>query len=129
MIVFIKNILFKRILHISEKKKVSYLAKKKLGDLKIEINFNQIRVLCRNFHISSLKLFGSILTEFVKDSSDIDILIKFESGFTPGFFKFIEIQRKLSLLFDNRKVDLRTENDLSRYFRQEVIDKAVEIFG
>ena len=129
MIVFIKNILFRRILHISEKKKVSYLAKKKLGDLKIEINFNQIRVLCQNFHISSLKLFGSILTNFFKDTSDIDILIKFEPSFIPGFFKFIEIQRKLSELFDNRKIDLRTENDLSRYFRQDVINEAVEIFG
>ena len=108
---------------------MSNLAKKKLEELNLEINFNQIKKFYRNFHISSLKLFGSILTNFFKDTSDIDILIKFEPGFIPGFFKFIEIQRKLSELFDNRKIDLRTENDLSRYFRQDVINEAVEIFG
>ena len=103
-------------------------AEKIIEDLKLKIDLIQIYKFCQDFHISSLKLFGSILSENFTDSSDIDILIEFEPKFVPGFFKFIEIQEKLSILLNNRKVDLRTKNDLSRYFREEVLNKAVEIF-
>jgi predicted nucleotidyltransferase len=34
------------------------------------------------------------------------------------------MERELSVLFGGRKVDLRTPEDLSRYFRQRVVDEA-----
>ncbi|MHA1674949.1 MAG: nucleotidyltransferase family protein [Promethearchaeota archaeon] len=89
---------------------------------------DKIKNFCQQNHISSLKLFGSILTENFKESSDIDILIDFHPEHIPGFFRFMEIQSKLSELFDNRKIDLRTRNDLSRYFRQDILNEAVEIY-
>ena len=104
------------------------LAKKNLDQFGLNVDFNQIKKYCENHHISSLKFFGTIITENFTDSSDIDILVEFEDGFIPAFFKFIEIQRKLSEFFNNRKVDLRTKEDLSRYFRQDVMNKAVRIF-
>jgi hypothetical protein len=40
-----------------------------------------------------------------------------------GFFKLAEMERELSEILGH-KVDLRTPAELSRYFRQEVLDSA-----
>ncbi|HEY0431276.1 MAG TPA: hypothetical protein VGC61_05640, partial [Pyrinomonadaceae bacterium] len=55
---------------------------------------------------------------------DIDVLVDFEPGHVPGFLQVAQIERELSALLDNRKVDLRTFQDLSRYFRKEVLATA-----
>ncbi len=43
---------------------------------------------------------------------------------SPGFFRLFDMEEELSTLFDNRKVDLRTPQDLSRYFRDRVVTQA-----
>ena len=53
--------------------------------------------------------------------SDIDVLVEFEAGHIPGFFGLLDAEEELSGLFGGRKVDLRTPEDLSRYFRDEVV--------
>ncbi len=78
---------------------------------------------CGRHHIRKLSIFGSALRDDFGPESDIDILIEFETGYTPGFFGFIEIQDELSELFGN-KVDLRTPSDLSKYFRERVLKEA-----
>ncbi|WP_371802353.1 nucleotidyltransferase family protein [Candidatus Lokiarchaeum ossiferum] len=93
------------------------------------IDSNEVRRFCESNHISSLKLFGSVLSEDFDVSSDIDILVEFIPNFIPGFFKFIEIQSSLSQLFLGRKIDLHTKDDLSRYIRQKVLSQAVMIYG
>jgi hypothetical protein len=52
------------------------------------------------------------------------VLVEFEEGHTPGFLRVAQIERGLSELLGNRKVDLRTFQDLSRYFRKEVLATA-----
>lgn len=42
----------------------------------------------------------------------------------PGLFRLGGIARELSALLSGRKVDLRTANDLSRYFRDDVVRSA-----
>jgi predicted nucleotidyltransferase len=58
------------------------------------------------------------------ESSDIDILVEFEPEHSPGLFGMARMERELSALLGGRKVDLRTPEDLSRYFRQEVLNEA-----
>lgn len=77
---------------------------------------------CQHYHIRWLALFGSVLRNDFRPDSDIDILVEFEPGHTPGF-AFIDIQDKLSELF-GRTVDLNTPQDLSRYFRDRVLTEA-----
>jgi len=84
----------------------------------------QIADFCRRRHIRWLAVFGSALRNDFKESSDIDILIEFESGHVPGLFGIARLERELSSLLDGRKVDLRTPEDLSRYFRQDVLNEA-----
>ena len=46
------------------------------------------------------------------------------TGRTPGFFKLFDIEDELSGIFSGRKVDLRTPQDLSQYFRNKVVESA-----
>lgn len=80
---------------------------------------DQPEEFCRKNHIAKLSLFGSVLREDFGPNSDVDVLVEFEEGHTPGFFGLARMEEDLSELF-GRKVDLRTPQDLSRYFRDEV---------
>lgn len=91
---------------------------------RIQINKVLLADLCRRNHIARLSFFGSILHEGFRADSDIDVLVDFEAGHTPGFLRLAQIERELSVLLDNRKVDVRTFQDLSRYFRTEVLASA-----
>jgi hypothetical protein len=53
--------------------------------------------------------------------SDVDVLVEFEPGHVPGLFGISRMARELSPLLGGRTVDLRTPEDLSRYFRDEVL--------
>jgi len=92
--------------------------------MNIQIDQNSLRAFCRSNHIGKLSLFGSVLRNDFGPQSDIDILVEFELGHTPGFLTMARMERELSQLFGGRRVDLRTPQDLSRYFRQDVLAKA-----
>ncbi len=62
--------------------------------------------LCRRYHISKLALFGSVLRLDFRPESDIDVLVEFEPGQTPGL-AFFDIEAELSQLL-GRRVDLNT---------------------
>lgn len=79
---------------------------------------------CRRNHILKLSLFGSVLRDDFGPGSDVDVLVEFEEGHTPGFFGLVQMEEELSELLGGRKVDLRTPQDLSRYFREEVLASA-----
>ncbi|MGB3494952.1 MAG: nucleotidyltransferase family protein [Elainellaceae cyanobacterium] len=94
--------------------------------LPIPIPQAPIAEFCQQHHIRQLALFGSILRDDFTPQSDIDILVQFEPGHTPGF-AFIDLQDQLSELL-GRTVDLNTPQDLSRYFRDQVIAEAEVIY-
>jgi len=77
---------------------------------------------CRRHHIKRLALFGSVLRDDFRPDSDIDVLVEFEPDHIPGF-AIVDMENELSQLV-GRKVDLRTPNDLSRYFREQVVREA-----
>lgn len=88
----------------------------------IEIPKDKLAGFCRKYHISRLSIFGSALTEDFDPNSDIDVLVEFEPGHTPGL-SFFRMESELSALL-GRKVDLNTEQFLSRYFRDTILQKA-----
>lgn len=79
-----------------------------------------LEALCRRHGIRRLSLFGSTLSGAAAPGSDVDLLVEFEPGATPGLLGMAQIELDLSPLVGGRKVDLRTEADLSRHFRDEV---------
>ena len=62
----------------------------------------------------------------MEPESDVDILVEFEEGRTPGLFSIVRMEMELTEAL-GRKVDLRTPEDLSRYFRDELRKKANNI--
>ncbi len=90
----------------------------------IVIAKDRIRDFCERHHIRQLAVFGSVLRDDFGPDSDVDILVDFMPGHTPGFFRLFEMEEELSALFDGHKVDMRTPQDLSRYFRDRVVASA-----
>ena len=84
----------------------------------------QLDASCQAHHIQRLAIFGSAVRHDFNEYSDIDILVEFEPNHFPGFFTIARMERELSSLLGGRKVDLRTPNDLSRYFRQQILEEA-----
>lgn len=94
--------------------------------LKVKVPLAKIKKFCKSHHIIKLSLFGSVLTDRFNNKSDIDILVEFDSSNIPSFFGLADMQFELEKFF-NRNVDLRTPNDLSKYFREEVVSKALRL--
>jgi uncharacterized protein len=82
-----------------------------------------IAAFCQKHHIVRLSLFGSVLRDDFTPESDVDVLVEFAPEHTPGYFRYFDMQEELAGLL-GRKVDLLTEPELSRYFRQEVLSEA-----
>ena len=95
--------------------------------LPIDLPKAEINQICQQYNISKLSLFGSVLRHDFTTESDIDILVEFEPGKTPGL-AIIRIEDELNYLL-GRVVDLRTPKDLSRYFRLlRVLQEAMVIY-
>ena len=88
----------------------------------IDFPEDRIAAFCRTHRIRRLSLFGSILRDDFGPGSDIDVLVEFEPGATPGF-AFVGVQQELAEML-GRKVDLNTPGFLSKYFRDEVLREA-----
>lgn len=89
---------------------------------RIDVPQEAIADFCRRHHIRKLALFGSVLSDSFDQDSDVDVLVEFEPGRTPGL-AFFAMQEELSQILQ-RQVDLQTPNFLSPYFRQEVMEMA-----
>src|SRR3954454_10799690 len=81
--------------------------------------------LCRRWHVKKLSLFGSRLKGLNRPDSDLDLLVEFERDREPGLMGMAQLEIELSQLAGGVKVDLRTAEDLSRYFREEVVRSAI----
>ena len=89
----------------------------------IDLPVEAICAYCETQPIRRLSLFGSALRDEVRPESDIDLLVEYLPGAKIGYFELAQHRIDLSDLL-GWKVDLRTPKELSRYFRQEVIDSA-----
>lgn len=95
----------------------------------VDLDGQALAAFCRDNGIRRLAVFGSALGEDFRPDSDVDLLVEFEPGRTPGMMGLARMQRSLeALLGGKRTVDLRTYGDLSRYFRDEVRSTARPVF-
>jgi predicted nucleotidyltransferase len=92
----------------------------------LKVDTGRLESLCREYHVKRLAVFGSVLNGHDKPGSDLDLLVEFQAGKTPGLAYF-HLQDKLSHLF-GQTVDLNTPAFLSRYFRDEVVRTAQNVY-
>ena len=93
-------------------------------NLNVLVSREAIAAFCEANGIRRLAIFGSALRDDFGPESDIDVLVEFEPNRIPGLLGVAGMELELSKLFSGRQVDLRTPEDLSPYFRQEVLDAA-----
>ena len=123
-----KSPVFKEIrelmIHIPSAETLRQPALTDLLNRRLKINKPALTGFCRQHHIQRLSLFGSVLRPDFKPESDIDVLVEFQPGKTPGFLKLAGMEDELSTVIGGRKVDLRTPQDLSPHFRDRVLKEA-----
>ena len=89
----------------------------------IEIPRAEVARFCQAHRVRRLALFGSILTDRFRPDSDVDVLVEFEPAATPTYFDMAAMEQELSKIL-GRNADVRTANELSRYFRDQVAASA-----
>jgi hypothetical protein len=94
--------------------------------ISVAIDRAQVAEFCRRHHIRRLSLFGSALRGDFRPDSDVDVLVEFEHGHEPGL-AFFDMEVELSGII-GRKVDLNTPQFLSKYFRDDVMAEAEELY-
>jgi uncharacterized protein len=85
----------------------------------IVIADDELTAFCRRHGVQRLAVFGSALRGDARDHSDVDLLVEFEPGRVPGLLSLASMELELGGLV-GREVELRTHEDLSRHFRDEV---------
>ncbi len=75
------------------------------------------------YGVRSLAVFGSVARGSAEESSDLDLLIRFESD-PPGLLGFIELEGHLSDLLD-AQVDLVMESALKPSLRDRILTEAM----
>lgn len=94
----------------------------------VQFPTDALRGICQRYGIRRLSLFGSVLRADFGPDSDVDVLVEFEPGHAIGLIGLAGLQRELTTLI-GRAVDVRTANDLSPYFRDEVVRSAREQYA
>ena len=95
---------------------------------RLNIDPEVLAAFCRANQIRRLSLFGSTLHGTARPDSDVDLLVEFEPGKRIGLIGLAGVEIELSELVGKR-VDLRSPQDLSKYFRQEVLDEAEVLYA
>ena len=91
--------------------------------INLKVSKKKIEDFCKKHHIRKLSLFGSVLRDDFRSDSDVDVLVEFDPNHIPGLIRLAGMEFELSEIL-GRTVDIRTAQDLSRYFRQEVLHSA-----
>ena len=94
---------------------------------RISVDERRIATFCRRHRIRRLAFFGSVLRDDFGPDSDVDVLVEFEEGNVPGL-AFFTMESELSEIL-GRKVDLNTPQFLSRYFRDDVVAEAEDLYA
>jgi len=97
-----------------------------VAELPISFDRQEIAAFCRERDIRKLSLFGSVLRPDFSPDSDVDVLVEFLPGQTPGL-AFFGYGDQLAKLIGHR-VDLNTPGFLSKHFRDDVLRQAITIY-
>jgi len=94
----------------------------------VEAMASYLREFAPRHGIRRIALFGSVLRGEDTPASDVDLLVEFAEGRTPGLLGMAELELELGAVL-GREVELRTYEDLSRYFRDDVRAQARVLYA
>jgi len=97
----------------------------------LDLHQDELSDLCRRYRVAKLELFGSRAKGTSRPESDIDLLVTFVPGFTPGL-EFFSLAEELEALFGH-PVDLltrpRVERDQNPAFRKSVLSVTETLYA
>ncbi len=79
----------------------------------LDLPITQIKELCDRHQITEFALFGSVLRDDFKPTSDIDVLITFAPNARKGLLTLARIKHELEDLF-GREVDISTRRSIEQ---------------
>jgi predicted nucleotidyltransferase len=81
-------------------------------------------VLSERFRVAKLSIFGSIARGQQSETSDLDLLVCFQT--TPSLLDLIYLEDFFICSLD-RKVDMTIENELNKDFIEQILNDLVDI--
>ena len=84
------------------------------------LNYDDVVHLCKKYFINELSIFGSSIRDDFTKTSDVDILVSFNTNSRITLFDIMNLEKDFSLLL-NRKVDVVEKEALKNPIRKEKI--------
>jgi uncharacterized protein len=99
---------------------------------RISLPHEEIERFCRKWHITRMEVFGSVLRDdFDSERSDVDVLVTFAPGKTPGL-AFFRAEKEFAELL-GRKVEMSTRRAIEQsqnwIRRERILSEAQTIYG
>jgi predicted nucleotidyltransferase len=85
-----------------------------------------LRTFCERWKIRELAVFGSVLRDDFSATSDVDVLVSFETGAPVTAFDLVDMRDELQQLF-GRGVDLVEKQALLNPFRRREILRTARV--
>jgi predicted nucleotidyltransferase len=82
--------------------------------------------LQRAYGLQDLWVYGSTARGEARSDSDVDVIVTFASGKTPGYFGLARLKRELEALLGTT-VDLTTPGGLDPRLRKRITQEAVRV--
>ncbi len=99
--------------------------------LALDIDHERLAILCRRYHVARLELFGSRAKGTALPGSDVDLIVTFVDGRTPGL-GFVTFAEELEAIFD-RPVDLLVRDTVDRdenpIRRQSILSQVEDLYA
>jgi predicted nucleotidyltransferase len=92
------------------------------------VDQDALALVCRRHHIQWLAVFGSHARGDARPDSDVDVLVDFEPGMTPGF-GIVRVAEALGPIFGGRRVDLVTRRGLAPRLRDGILASARALYA
>lgn len=93
----------------------------------VDTHIDTIRALCSKHRVAKLFVFGSVLTDNFKKSSDIDFLVDFADvdlyDYADNYF---DLKKSLENLFD-RQIDLLEDKAIKNPYLRETLDSSKQL--
>ena len=100
----------------------------RMSPLLERVDHEALAAVCRRYHIRSLAVFGSHARGDARPDSDVDVVVDFEPGMTPGF-GIVRVAEALRPVFDGQRVDLVTRRGLAPRLRDSILASARSLYA
>ncbi|MEN6508230.1 MAG: nucleotidyltransferase family protein [Smithella sp.] len=88
-----------------------------MGQPRIEIPMEQIRLFCEKWKVIQFSLFGSVLRDDFTSDSDVDVLLSFEENSAWSLYDLVDMKDELKRIF-GREVDLVEKEAIRNPYRR-----------